>query len=291
MLQMAGQDVDQYMKEMEEVQRKTQNEKQAEIQSRLERLERTTTGGGQPPMQQQPLMQQHPPPPPQQQHPHMIMPLRGGVPIMYRPAPPPLRPGMGGRNSTIFLKRVRATLFLFYRSCSSRSPPPTRTSTWSTAGTTSRASSWPATDATAVPHARPHVPASGSPERRAAAQQGSCPRHVLVATPLGKKRFRRYRSEASDAQPEERHHPLRPHEREASRRRRERVAKEAAERSHDRRLQASTTAAGSLRKGTATGAATHQGRRVRAIHEGDGPATEITLHVCELKRGFNGNLL
>ena len=105
MLRMAGHaDVDQYMKEMEEVHRKTQSEKQQEIQNRIAKLE-----GQQPPpeeqqpapqLQQQPPPQQLiPPPPPHHPHPaqfnpHMIVPPRGGVPLMYRPAPPPLRPGV-----------------------------------------------------------------------------------------------------------------------------------------------------------------------------------------------------
>ena len=102
MLRMAGHaDVDQYMKEMEEVHRKTQNEKQQEIQNRIAKLD-----GQQPPeeqpapqLQQQPPQQLIPPPPPHHPHPaqfnpHMIVPPRGGVPLMYRPAPPPLRPGV-----------------------------------------------------------------------------------------------------------------------------------------------------------------------------------------------------
>ena len=51
------------------------------------------------PLQQQPPQQLIPPPPPHHPHPahlhpHMVVPPRGGVPLMYRPAPPPLRPGV-----------------------------------------------------------------------------------------------------------------------------------------------------------------------------------------------------
>ena len=103
MLRMAGHaDVDQYMKEMEEVHRKTQNEKQQEIQNRIAKLDGQQPQEELPVMplqQQQPPQQLIPPPPPHQPHPahlhpHMIIPPRGGVPLMYRPAPPPLRPGV-----------------------------------------------------------------------------------------------------------------------------------------------------------------------------------------------------
>ena len=132
MLRMAGHaDVDQYMKEMEEVHRKTQNEKQQEIQviflsciarrdefpivphpiqSRIAKLDGQQQPQEEqqqvPPQEQQPPQQLLPPPPPPHLphpaaaaaaahlHPHMLVPPRGGVPIMYRPAPPPLRPGV-----------------------------------------------------------------------------------------------------------------------------------------------------------------------------------------------------
>lgn len=117
MLLMAGQDVDQYMKEMEQVHRATQAEKSADLENRLSKLEgsggsgsmREPPGppGGPPPTQQNPA--RVPPGPPMMMHPQQMQqqqqqsqqPPPGlglGAPtrpsIMYRPAPPPLRPGM-----------------------------------------------------------------------------------------------------------------------------------------------------------------------------------------------------
>ena len=92
MLQMAGQDIDAYMKEMEEVHRQTQAEKEAELQNRLAKFD---DGGSRLPMQ--------PPGPPPHPHPNATHPLVGQAlhppsatrPVInFRPAPPPLRPGM-----------------------------------------------------------------------------------------------------------------------------------------------------------------------------------------------------
>lgn len=98
MLAMAGQDVDAYMKEMEEVHKKTQTEKAVEMESRLSKMGDVPGGSllPPPPQQQQMMMMPPGPPPgpPQQMPHHVIMPARGGVPILYRPAPPPLRPGV-----------------------------------------------------------------------------------------------------------------------------------------------------------------------------------------------------
>ncbi len=129
MLMMAGQDVDQYMKQvsvlssppgrhhvktvdfifqMEEVHKQTQAEKAEELQSRLARLEDKDQG------QPQPGEGVIPPGPPAgappmrsilgggHLPPHMGMGMHGmpppggprPPPILYRPAPPPLRPGM-----------------------------------------------------------------------------------------------------------------------------------------------------------------------------------------------------
>ena len=93
MLAMSGQDVDAYMKEMEEVHRQTQEDKERELQSRLARLEQSQP---QPPgigndmfhHQQQHMMPPGPPP---------GLPPRGPPPSLmgaYRPPAPPLRPGM-----------------------------------------------------------------------------------------------------------------------------------------------------------------------------------------------------
>ena len=72
------------------------------VQNRIAKLEGQQPQEEQPtPLQQQqpPQQQLIPPPPPHlphpaHLHPHMIVPPRGGVPLMYRPAPPPLRPGV-----------------------------------------------------------------------------------------------------------------------------------------------------------------------------------------------------
>jgi len=93
MLAMSGQDVDAYMKEMEEVHRQTQEDKDRELQSRLARLEQSQP---QPPgiasdmfnQQQQQMIPPGPPP---------GLPPRGPPPSLmgsYRPPAPPLRPGM-----------------------------------------------------------------------------------------------------------------------------------------------------------------------------------------------------
>ena len=93
MLAMSGQDVDAYMKEMEEVHRQTQEDKEKELQSRLARLEQSQP---QPPgignemyhHQQQQIIPPGPPP---------GLPPRGPPPSLmgaYRPPAPPLRPGM-----------------------------------------------------------------------------------------------------------------------------------------------------------------------------------------------------
>jgi len=94
MLAMSGQDVDAYMKEMEEVHRQTQEDKERELQSRkIPRLEQSQP---QPPgigndmfhHQQQQMIPPGPPP---------GLPPRGPPPSLmgaYRPPAPPLRPGM-----------------------------------------------------------------------------------------------------------------------------------------------------------------------------------------------------
>ena len=93
MLAMSGQDVDAYMKEMEEVHRQTQEDKDRELQSRLARLEQSQP---QPPgigndmfhQQQQQIIPPGPPP---------GLPPRGPPPSLmgaYRQPAPPLRPGM-----------------------------------------------------------------------------------------------------------------------------------------------------------------------------------------------------
>ena len=93
MLAMSGQDVDAYMKEMEEVHGQTQAEKERELQSRLARIEQSQP---QPPgiyndiVQQQSQQMMPPGPPPG-------LPPRGPPPSLlgaYRPPPPPLKPGM-----------------------------------------------------------------------------------------------------------------------------------------------------------------------------------------------------
>jgi len=117
MLLMAGQDVDQYMKEMEEVHKQTQVEKQADLSRRLARLDGDGEGEqpdgeaaaagapaipgpppgappGLPPAARQilgagnaPAHLLQPPPTAALMRPPTHMPL-------FRPAPPPLRPGM-----------------------------------------------------------------------------------------------------------------------------------------------------------------------------------------------------
>lgn len=86
-LAMSGQDVDAYMKEMEEVHRQTQAEKERELQSRLARLEQSQP---QPPgigndMHSQQMIPPGPPP---------GLPPRGPPPSLLGQYRPPLRPGM-----------------------------------------------------------------------------------------------------------------------------------------------------------------------------------------------------
>ena len=91
MLAMSGQDVDAYMKEMEEVHKKTEAEKAADLQERMAKLEKNQPvppGEGFVPQQQQP------PPQPQPSAPFML-PLRPGMPppgVRLPPGPPPGRP-------------------------------------------------------------------------------------------------------------------------------------------------------------------------------------------------------
>ena len=95
MLAMAGQDLDQFMKEMEEVHRTREAEKAADLQARLARLE-GDSAEPQPPGLEGGLMSEHgtslAPPPPVFRPPVPGAPMRPGVPppgIRPPPGPPP----------------------------------------------------------------------------------------------------------------------------------------------------------------------------------------------------------
>jgi len=101
MLAMAGQDLDQFMKEMEEVHRSREAEKAADLQARLARLE-GDSAEPQPPGLEGGLMSEHgtslAPPPPVFRPPVPGAPMRPGVPppgIRPPPGPPPGRPPAG----------------------------------------------------------------------------------------------------------------------------------------------------------------------------------------------------
>ncbi|XP_014219805.1 WW domain-binding protein 11 [Copidosoma floridanum] len=95
MLAMAGQDIDQFMKEMEVVHKKRESERAQDLSARLSLLENDSANGEQDnpteqPTNEMPNVNIMPPNAPTVQPPMPLMGLPPPPPLMYRPPPPPL---------------------------------------------------------------------------------------------------------------------------------------------------------------------------------------------------------